>query len=78
MGITIKRHNTMAGILTKMDQVLHIKIHGDLDGLCLVEDSDTGQVLIRDVPFVDIYPLIVISTLKITVSRITCHAAKRL
>jgi hypothetical protein len=59
IGTTIKRHNTMAGILTKMDQVLHIKVHGDIDGLCLVEDGDTGKILLRDVPLSDVYPLII-------------------
>lgn len=52
---TIQRHNAMAAILSVLDRELHIKVDGDINGLCTVEDTETGKVLLRDTPFAEVY-----------------------
>jgi len=51
----LARHNLVVSVLQMLDEVLHIRVHGDLDELLLVEDRDSGQVLARNVPLLDAY-----------------------
>ena len=50
-----QRHNHLVGILEEINRALQITVHGDFDENCSVEDSITGQILLRDTPFAEVY-----------------------
>ena len=55
----VERHNRMAAVLEEINRELRIKVIGDIDEDCTVEDSDTGQILLRATPFAEVYRTIV-------------------
>ena len=55
----IERHNRMAEILEEINRALQIVVVGDIDEDCTVEDSETGQILLRATPLAEVYRAVV-------------------
>jgi hypothetical protein len=51
----VEQHNHLVGILEGINRALQINVIGDYKEGCTVEDSATGQILLRDTPLDEIY-----------------------
>lgn len=56
---TVERHNHLVAILEEINRALGITVVGDYEESCTVENSETGQVLLRDVPCTELYRTII-------------------